>query len=281
MAIISFNFTGEEYSSPTGSGSYGFEFPGSGTECLGEWVDSIYDTWSPQPDIVWNECLGEFAYLNQIWHDEYYAYAATTDGLNIIDLISELPYAHVTYDGGFNSLWADDDRIYLATPNDGIKYIDKACISGSTDTPYELVGTCLSDYSFNTAIASNRVRYIHGNNGYTAVVTISGVDVRGPDTYYEVAFGNTKLARKCFITLAGKTYYTTYDGSSWQINVVNQPIYDWSTPDKVHSFMFPAGIDINDIFVDNDIIYAATSNGIYVINDASEDIEYSVYLVEG
>lgn len=236
-----------------------------------QWIEHADQEWTAQPD--------PFYLLKQIWHDDTYVYVATSDGLNIIELASELAYAHVTYYDGFNSVWADASKVYLATPASGVKYINKTCISGSTDSPYELVETCLQDYSFSTDIASNSVRYIHGNNGYMAIVTISGVDVRGPDTYYEIAFGNTKLARKCFITSTGKTYYTTYNGSSWQINVVNRPVHDWTTPDRVYNATF-AGVDINDIFVDNDIIYAATSNGVYTINDASEDVEYSIYFVE-
>jgi len=96
-----------------------------------QWIEYADQEWTVQPD--------PFYLLKQIWHDEDYVYAATSDGLNIIELESELSYAHVTYYDGFNSVWADDNNVYLATPASGVKYIDKTCISGSTGSPYELI----------------------------------------------------------------------------------------------------------------------------------------------
>ncbi len=244
--------------------------------CLGEWVDSEYDTWSPQSNIAWDECLGEFAYLNQIWHDENYVYAATTDGLNIIDMVLELAYAHITYDGGFNSVWADDDKVYLATMTNGVKYVEKTCISGSTDTPYELV-TCLQNYLSEPDILSNKVRYLHGNNGHMVFSTASGINYRGSDVYYQRAEGFTKLSRKVFITPSGKIFYTTWDGTIWKVNIKNANNQDWNNPDKTYEITK----DVLDIFVAERIslatIFVATISGVYVIDESTDesDIYYT------
>ena len=121
--------------------------------------------WSPSSPYVFDFTPPDLGILRQIWTDENYVYAATSAGLNIIELTSEQAYAHVIYSGGFNSVWADSDKVYVATPDDGVKIIKKTCISGSTILPYEL-STCLVDYLNEPEIISNEVRYIHGNNGH-------------------------------------------------------------------------------------------------------------------
>jgi len=198
----------------------------------------------------------------------------------IIELESELPYAHVTYYDGFNSVWADDDRVYLATPASGVKYIEKACISGSITSPYELI-TCLTDYLNEPDILSDKVRYIHGNNGHTIFSTAAGVNYRGPDTSYQKAEGLTELARKVFITPSGRMYYITWDGTTWKVNVKDADNQDWTNPDKTYetgTFLIRIGLDILDIFVTEIVsdagvshtIFLATTSGILVIDGESD-----------
>jgi len=226
-----FVFRDSGYSPPTGSGSYSFEFAVSGTECPTEWIDDENDHWPEDSDREWGVCSEPFTYLKQIWTDENYVYAATTDGLNIIDMLSEVAYAHVTYAGGFNSVWADASRIYLATPASGVKYIDKASISGSIADPYELF-VSLRDYLNEPDILSDKVRYLHGNSGRMIFSTASGVDYRGPGN--QRVSGFTKIARKVFITSTGKMYYVTWDGTTWKINIKSVDYQDWTTPDKTY-----------------------------------------------
>ena len=248
--------------------------------CYAQWTDED-EQWERGPDLQWGECPDLFTYLKQIWTDNTYVYAATTDGLNIVQLESEQAYAHITYKGGFNSVYADDTYVYLATPSSGVKYFPKTCISGSTDDPYELI-TCLSDYLKEPDILSNQVRYIHGNNGHLIMSTASGVNYRGPDVYYQRAQHGTKLARKVFITPSGKIYYTTWDGSKWRVNIKNADNQDWDTPDKFYetgTFLINAGVDILDIFVTEgtsetgaaNTIFIATTSGIFVIDEGVDE----------
>ena len=249
-------------------------------ECLDEWIDNEPDHWPQDPARAWGDCEGPFTYLKQIWTDDNYVYAATTDGLNIIDLVSELAYAHVTYPGGFNSVWSDDSTVYLATVSDGVKSLDKTAISGSTVSPYELA-VSLRDYLNEPDILSDQVRYLHGNNGHMIFSTASGVSYRGADPYYQKASGLTVLARKVFITPSGKMYYTTWDGTKWKINVKNADNQNWSEPDKVYetgTFLINTS-DILDIFVTegtsdtgvNNTIFVATTSGVFVIDEETDE----------
>jgi hypothetical protein len=124
------------YVPPTWSGGlYSFS---TGIDCYLQWVDED-EQWKQGPDLQWVDCPDPFTYLKQLWTDDTYVYAATTDGLNIIQLESERAYAHITYPGGFNSVWADSNYVYLATPSSGVAYFSKTCIDGSVDDPYELI----------------------------------------------------------------------------------------------------------------------------------------------
>jgi hypothetical protein len=245
------------------------------------WTEYNDIQWIEYEDRAWGINPAPFYLLNQIWTDDNYVYAATTDGLNIIDITSELAYAHATYSGGFNSVWSDDDYVYLATPASGIKYLYKTCISGSIVSPYEL-STCLLDYLSEPDILSNKVRYIHGNNGHMVFSTASGVNYRGPDVYYQRAKHYSKIVRKVFITSAGKMYYLTWDGSTWKINIKYYDNQDWETPDKVYqtgTFLINSGTDILDIFVTegtsdtgaNNTIFVATTSGIFVIDEELDE----------
>ena len=247
------------------------------------WLDDTYSgtEWIEYPGLEWNQYPEKFYLLNQIWSDNDYVYAATTDGLNIIDMLSEQAYAHVTYSGGFNSVWADANKVYLATPASGVKYIEKTAISGSVVSPYELF-VSLKDYLQEPDILSNQVRYIHGNNGHMIISTASGVNYRGADPYYQRAKHTTKLARKVFITSSGKIYYVTWDGSKWKVNIKNADNQDWSQPDKYYetgTFLINSGVDILDIFVTegtsetgaSNTIFVATTSGIFVIDEETDD----------
>jgi len=189
MAQNIFNFTDPGWN-PQSPHLFNFSSATEGT-CFTQWLDED-EQWERPPELQWGKCPDPFTYLKQIWTDDTYVYAATTDGLNIIELESEKAYAHITYKHGFNSVWADDTYVYLATPASGVKYFPKTCIDGDTDNPYELI-ICLSDYLSTPDILSNQVRYIHGNNGHLVMSTASGVNYRGPDLYYQ----GTELSELC------------------------------------------------------------------------------------
>ena len=255
------NFTESGYTSPT-------------------WSGSIYNFTSYVPGI---------SQIYQIWVDDY-VYAATSDGLEIYDTVSESLYSYVTYSGGFNTVWANDDKVFVGTTDAGVKYINKTCISGSVVSPYDLY-TCLNDFSGLTyyhELTSNNIRYIHGNSDVLCMITDSGVDVVKIDPQSYRSYTTISGAKKCFMTAAGKFYYTI-SGTEWSLNRVDSCLYDWSVPDYSYitgSGILPATEKINDIFITentasdgvSNTIFCATSSGVYIIDGGSD--QYIIYHVE-
>jgi len=242
-----FNFTTGGYSSPGFSGStYGF-----GT------VETFY----------------------QVWTDDY-VYAATSLGLNIYDITSESQYAYVTYSGGFNTVWANEDKVFVGTTNSGVKYINKTCISGSVVSPYDLF-TCLNDFSDLTyyhQLTSDNIRYIHGSGDVLCMITNSGVDIVKIDPQSYRSYTTISGVRKGFMTSTGGFYYMTLD----VLYVMYTSLYDWTEANKnytVGSGIFESGIELNDIFVTeqtssdgiSNTIFMATTSGAYIIDEGTEN----------
>ncbi len=234
--------------------------------------------------------------LNQIWSDDYYVYAATSSGLDIIDKTEEQKIAYINNNDGFETVWANDDRIYLGTSVSGIRYFDKICISGTVFIPEDLVG-CLLDYVPPYGITSQNIRYIHGNNDYIMWCTDLGVDVYKAEPYGYRSFTTVSGAQKCFMTSIGKFYYTTISGATasgtydlWSLNRLNNSLTDWVVPDYNYSTginILPAGLAINDMFITegtavngiDNTIFIATTSGVYVVDEGS--LDYVVYYTGG
>ncbi len=225
----------------------------------------------------------------QIYSDGTFIYAAVNYGLTIYDQASELTYAYITFPGGFNTVGGNSERIYVGTPNDGIKYINKTCISGSISGAY-LLNTCLTDLS-TTDITSSGIKYLHVNNNNLLVCTNSGVDYfrYGINPYiHSKTF--VAGAQKCFAT-NNSMYYTisgtnpTTSGIEYSLNRLDTCLTDWNTPTKTYttgSGIFVSGIKINDIYVTQDTaayggntIFCATSSGTYVIDE--DNNKYAIY----
>jgi len=245
-----------------------------------QWIDNNLLEWVDSNDNQWG--LGEVYTTLQISTDASYIYVATSIGLKIYDIASELEYAYVTYSGGINTVWNNDNYVFLGTSISGVKYINKTCISGSVVSPYDLV-TCLNDFSDLTyyhTLTSDYIRYIHGSGDVLCMVTNSGVDVVKIDPQSYRSYTSISGAKKCFMTAAGKFYYTV-SGTEWSLNRVDSCLYDWSVPDKSYttgSGILPAGEKINDIFITentasdgvSNTIFCATSSGVFVIDEGTE-----------
>ena len=66
-----------------------------------QWVDSESSQWGFTTDSPGSTNLR----LLQIWTDESYVYAATTSGLDIIDLETEQRAHFLSRQGGYTSVW--------------------------------------------------------------------------------------------------------------------------------------------------------------------------------
>lgn len=282
---ITFDFTESGYLAPTWSGTLYSFGEAVFLDCYSVWLETNTSQWTEVNTDQWNICF--FDILHQIWSDMDYVYAAITFGLDIIEMESELKVAYIEQHMGFSTVWANDDRVYLGTSTSGIKYFEKTCISGSLVIPIDMV-LCLIDYASPHGASSETVRYIHGSgDDYLMCCTNSGVDVyHMKPTMYRSTHATTD-AYKCFMTSTGKFYYTTNVDGQWAVNRVDNPLWDWTTPDYIHAaggIILASGIAINDIFVtegtspyDNtsNTLFVATSSGAYVIDEG--DFRYAVY----
>jgi len=220
--------------------------------------------------------------INQVWADSDYVYTATTEEFTVFD--GELKSAYITYSGGFTTIWANDDTVFLGT-NNGAKYVNKSCISGSTSSPYDL-SHCLNNYVSIHGATSDNIRYIHGNDDLMMWCTDSGIDVYKLEPYGFRSYTAVSDTRKCFMTSEG-TFYYTISGSEWSLNRVDSHLTNWSTPDYTYTAggsILASGIDINDIFVTestssgglSNVVFVATSSGVYVIDEETDvsDVYY-------
>ena len=226
-----------------------------------------------------------FPNVRQIWADNNYVFAACAEGLNIIDIASEEQYSFVTYSGGFTTVWANEDRVFLGTHTNGIKYIDKSYIIGDISLPPEL--TCLSGYATTPRLRSNEVRYIHGHGDLIVCCTASGVQTLGIYGYESETL--TPDAWKCFMTSSTAIYYTT-SGTTWVVNKVLYGQCDWVTPSTTYSAdgysAILLGAQINDIFITEgtssgtnlNTIFIATTSGVCIIDEGTNDSV--IYLIE-
>lgn len=219
--------------------------------------------------------------LNQIWTDSTYVYTATTEEFSVTDIAEESVVAYIRDYGEFTTVWANDTAVFVGTTS-GIKYLYKTCISGTIISP-EDISLCLMDYVSPYGVTDEEIRYLHGNNDFLMCCTVSGVDVYKlePNGYRSSAY--VEGVQKCFMTSTGKFYYTL-SGINWSINRVDRPQIDWVTPDEVYttgSGIFDEGLVINDIFVteqNDNVIFTATSSGVYVIDEAT--LNYNKYYTE-
>ena len=252
-----------------------------------QWIDSNIIQWVESNDPQWG-ILGEVI-LYQIWTDYDYVYAAIETGLDIYDIESELKYAYVTYSGGFSTVWANNDYVFIGTTDSGVKYLSKTKISGSISYPIDLSVhlSSLSDLTFYSP-GSDDILYLHGNSDKLLCITPAGVDVIkiNPQSYKSCT--TISGAKKGFITSTGTFYYTVSGTTNWSLNRVNTCLFDWGAPDYSYttSGVLATGISINDIFATentahdgvSNTLFVATSSGVYVIDEGSD--EYIIYYKE-
>lgn len=219
--------------------------------------------------------FGEGETFYQVWTDDY-VYAATSLGLKIYNISTENEYAYIDYTGGFSTIWANDEKVFVGTAS-GVKYIEKTCISGAN------LYVCLEDLSYD--LTHDNVIYLHGYEDKLLCITESGVDVikLAPQSYQS----STTLTgvRKGFMTSTGKFYYMTAD----VLYITYTSLFDWTEANKrytVGSGIFESGVELNDLFVTeqtasdgtSNVIFVATTSGAYIIDEGSDD--YVIYYTE-
>jgi len=239
-----------------------------------QWSSTIQQ-WVDDNLIQWG-VIGE---TKDVFIDTDNAYIVTSNGLDIYDLYTEQLSAFVSRDGGFVTIFGNNDYIFLGTTDSGVKCITKSCISGSISSPINLE-SCLNDLSVLTPyyeLTSNKIVDIHIYENVLCAITNSGVDVVKLNPQSFRSYTTVSGAEKCFIT-KDELYYIVNN----ELCIVNTYLVDWNAPTKCYSpgsGVLASGVNIKDLFVDtggiDNFIYLATNSGIYIINESTDS--YNVY----
>jgi len=245
-----------------------------------EWYDLDSWQWVDNNDYQWGfTSYSGIAYggLKQIWADDLYVYAATTSGLDIIDILTESRIDFVFDAGGYTSVWTYENEIYIGTTANGISVLDRTIVGISQLQNY------LNSYTTVPDILSNEIKYIHGNSNKLICCTMSSVEIIRRDTHY-ITHNSISGATKCFVTPLYDYYYYTISGSSsWDLCRLNGNSGDWTTPDVVYttgSGFLTNATRINDFYATehtsisgiNNTLFVATDDGVYIYDEGSEEL---------
>ena len=194
--------------------------------------------------------------------NSYNIFQARINALEVYDLTGT--YSGTIIMRGINSVWADDDYLYVGTTNSGIY---RTTASGALSSP-------LTQYKYDSDITSNEVIYLHGGGEFLCVTTLAGVD------HYNVVSGTrihtlSSGTGKCQQTSTGEFYYFK-DGSLY---AMYNTTVDWTEPDYTYNDQLPYVTRINDIYVtegtstygSDNVIFLATDYGVHVIEERKTD----------
>ena len=199
--------------------------------------------------------------LNQVYADQNYVYMVYSDGLEINDIITESNINSVFHYNGYNSVWASDEYVYLASSYNGIEYFNKLGVE-TVSTP--------NVYLQFPDITSNNVKYIHGNTTKMIVSTNSGIDIIRMDVGYDTHNTSITNATKTFVTTNNYYYYTYYDGGVYHIARLNGNRGDWSTADVYYTtgsgFLEEDSI-IKDFYVTEHTSTSGVNNTLFIVTD--------------
>lgn len=217
--------------------------------------------------------------LRQIWTDASYVYAATSSGLDIIDIETEQRQSFVTSVNGYNTVWSSDTQVFVGTITGGIKVINKSDVGPPEMSSYT------HDYESEPFLSNNNVLYIHGNETKLICCTAKGVDVLRRDSRF-VSHTTISGAQKCFVTPNHHYYYTVSGTNEWYLHRLNDNSGNWLTSDVTYvtgSGFLTEATCLNDLYITehtsisgvNNTLFVATDYGVHVYDEDSGD--YSVF----
>lgn len=245
------------------------------------WIDFPGYEWGESELISWGVCTDVL--LRQIFNDSNYVYAVTTSGLDLIEIESENKAAYISNEGGFSTVWANEESVYLGTDSEGIKYLEKDTISGSISFPIDLKSN-LKDYDFQYNSSSSEIVFLHGYEDILSVVTSNGIDILKNGLGGFKSSTTVSGITKCFVTSKRELYYIVQDSEYDGVHKINTVFCDWVNPDVSYlsgaSFL-PANQDINDIHItvntsetgEDNTLFVATSSGIFVWDEGTDGFD--------
>lgn len=208
--------------------------------------------------------------MRNIWTLDPFVFKPTTSGLSVFGLVSEALVNFIPLAGGINSVWADEQYVYLGTSVSGIYRCPTSTVSGATT---------LTPYKTYPDITSNEVNYIHGKGDYLCATTASGVDRYKVSTddreYVEVAGPG-----KCFQTSNGDYYYVV--NRSLPVELEDN-LYNWKYAKTVElshpTEVGGAGFTFEIPMTQPDEIYVDAAVGgadIRLISDSGEHLPFYI-----
>lgn len=212
---------------------------------------------------------------NQVYADLSYVYTVYSGGLEINNIITESNVNSVLHYNGYNSVWASDEYVYLASSYNGIEYFNKSEVE-TVSIP--------NIYSQFPDITDNNVKYIHGNATKMIVSTNSGIDIIRRDIGYNTHNTSITSATKTFVTSNNYYYYTYYGDDSYHIARLNGNRSDWLVADIYYTtgsgFLEEDSI-IKDFYVTehtstygtNNTLLIVTDLAVYIYDEETEDIK--------
>ena len=222
---------------------------------------------------------------NQLCHSFNKIFLATSSGLNIYNENNELG-AYATAVNGFTTVGTSTDYIILGTPHNGLKRLKPENISFNTTLPVNITSS-IEDFNI-TDMTSSGVRYLHiSENGLNMTVcTTSGVDLikfhAGFDyhskTYLQGCVRCFSAYSSLYYIVSGTNNSGTTSSTEYYLCKQNYSPDNWDEPTKKYNSAdgpFIEGLILYDVCVtevSQTLIYCATSSGIYVIDDSSNNV---------
>jgi len=206
-----------------------------------------------------------------IWVSGNFIFKTTSSGINVYNLVNETLIGAITY-LNVNSVWANDDYLYIGTTDSGVLESPISSISGGIYNDFDIY----KDYPF----IENYVNYIHGAGNYLNIATISGVHIFNLATDIEVYYNESILADKCH-QMADRTSYYIY----------NDKLKTVYNDDSTHLYQSGDGIiptvsGINDLYVvsgTKNLILLATTAGAVMIEErkgSEANSRFKYYYIE-
>jgi hypothetical protein len=255
-----------------------------------EWYD--IDSWQWTDDDVRQWGFSEegpggpaFAGLRQIWTDDKYVYAATTSGLEIINIETEQRQSFATNPTGYTSVWSDNTQVFLGSTT-GVKVLAQSAVG-----PAEILSQ-LDDYAREPDLTSNDVKYVHGNLNKLICCTVEGVDILWRNSTGYRTYTTVTGAQKCFATQNNYFYYTVSGTAPsgivppWYLCRLNDSTGNWDEPDVLYttgSGFLAEATCLVDFYVTehtsisgaNNTLFVATDAGVYVYDEGAD--RYTVF----
>ena len=128
---------------------------------------------------------------------------------------------------GTTSVWANTDHLYIGTTSSGVY---RTAVSGVLNTVVDL-----NQYAHEPYLTSDEVIYVHGNNKYLGITTVSGVDQYNLTTNSGIRSYKENLY-KCYQTSSGTLYYVEnnrFFGIDETPSGLNGNISDWKYYQKI------------------------------------------------